>query len=41
MFLPTAYDLKLIIDKGVVDVLKPSWIIASIELGEKASLRKK
>ena len=39
--LPTAYDLKLVIDKGVVDVLKPSWITASIELGETLPLRKK
>ena len=41
VYLPAAYDLKLVIDKGVVDVLKPSWITASIELGEKAPLRKK
>jgi len=37
----TPYDLKLVMDKGVVDVLKPSWITASIELGEKVPLRKK
>lgn len=28
-----AYDLKLVIDKDLVDVLKPRWIINSIEAG--------
>jgi len=37
----TAYDLKLVIDKGTVDVLKPSWIIHSIEQGEKVPMKKK
>jgi len=36
-----AYDLKLVIDKGIVDVLKPSWITDSIEGGEKAPMQKK
>jgi len=35
------YDLKLIIDKGKVDVIKPSWIEDSIEEGERVPLRKK
>jgi DNA ligase-4 len=36
-----AYDLKLIIDKGKADVIKPSWILDSIEEGEQVPLRKK
>ncbi|KAJ3515533.1 hypothetical protein NLJ89_g1703 [Agrocybe chaxingu] len=37
----TPYDLKLVIDKGKVDVLKPSWVMDSIERGEKVPMRKK
>ncbi|CAA7265112.1 unnamed protein product [Cyclocybe aegerita] len=37
----TPYDLKLVIDKGKVEVLKPSWIMDSIEQGEKVPMRKK
>ncbi len=29
----TAYSLKLVIDKGLVDVLKPRWITDSLEAG--------
>ncbi len=36
-----AYDLKLVIDKGTVDVLKPSWIIDSVEQGEKVPMKKR
>ena len=36
-----AYDLKLIIDKDKVDVIKPSWILDSIEKGEGVPLGKK
>lgn len=36
-----AYDLKLLIDKGIYDVLKPAWIIDSIELGHTAPFQKK
>ena len=28
-----AYNLKLVIDKGLVDVLKPRWITDSVEAG--------
>jgi len=35
------YDLKLIIDKGKADVIKPSWIVDSIEEGEQVPLQKK
>ncbi|KIM44920.1 hypothetical protein M413DRAFT_442894 [Hebeloma cylindrosporum] len=37
----TPYDLKLIIDKGKVDVIKPSWILDSIEKGEGVPMAKK
>jgi len=40
-FIFAAYDLKLIIDKGKVDVIKPSWILDSIEKGEGVLLGKK
>ncbi|KIK09022.1 hypothetical protein K443DRAFT_672060 [Laccaria amethystina LaAM-08-1] len=35
------YDLKLLIDKNVYDVIKPNWITDSVALGEPAPLRKK
>ncbi|KAF8909386.1 DNA ligase 4 [Gymnopilus junonius] len=35
------YDLKLIIDKGKIDVIKPSWIEDTVEHGEKRPLQKK
>ncbi|KAF5316619.1 hypothetical protein D9619_006679 [Psilocybe cf. subviscida] len=37
----TPYDLKLIIDKDQLDVIKPSWITDSIEAGEAVPLCKK
>jgi len=37
----TAYDLKLIIDKGKHDVVKPSWIEDSISLGRPAPVYKR
>lgn len=36
-----AYDLKLIIEKGLNDVIKPSWITDSIALGERAPFHHK
>ncbi|KAF8074989.1 DNA ligase IV [Lyophyllum atratum] len=30
------YDLKLLIDKGIYDVIKPEWVTESIELGHLA-----
>lgn len=36
-----AYNLKLLIDKGIYDVLKPAWVIDSIELGHTAPFQKK
>ena len=29
----TVYNLKLVIDKGLMDVLKPRWITDSVEAG--------
>ncbi|RXW22137.1 hypothetical protein EST38_g3713 [Candolleomyces aberdarensis] len=37
----TPYDLKLSIDKGIHDVIKPAWITDSVKLGQKVPLRKK
>ncbi|KAF8159664.1 DNA ligase IV [Crassisporium funariophilum] len=37
----TPYDLKLVINKDIVDVLKPAWITESVERGERVPLRKK
>ncbi|KXN86594.1 DNA ligase 4 [Leucoagaricus sp. SymC.cos] len=37
----TPYDLKLVIDKNVNDVIKPSWIKDSIALGEPAAFNHK
>ncbi|KAF9525150.1 DNA ligase 4 [Crepidotus variabilis] len=37
----TPYDLKLVIDKDVIDVLKPSWIINSADRGEKLEMTSK
>lgn len=37
----SAYDLKLVMDKDQLDVIKPSWITDSIEAGEAVPLRKK
>ncbi|KAF8963440.1 DNA ligase 4 [Flammula alnicola] len=37
----TPYDLKLLIDKGAVDIIKPNWIVDSIEEGERLPMRKK
>ena len=36
----TAYDLKLIIDKGTVDVLKPEWVQDSIAREELVPFQK-
>jgi hypothetical protein len=36
-----AYDLKLLIDKGIYDVLKPNWVTDSIALGQHVPFRKK
>jgi DNA ligase-4 len=36
-----AYDLKLIIEKDQLDVIKPSWITDSIDAEEAVPLRKK
>ena len=36
-----AYDLKLMIDKGKYDVVRPSWVEDSITLGRCAPFRKK
>jgi hypothetical protein len=36
-----AYDLKLLLDKGIYDVLKPRWITDSITLGHPAPFKKK
>jgi hypothetical protein len=33
--------LKLVIDKGVNDVIKPAWITDSIRAGKKVPLGKK
>ncbi|TEB36658.1 DNA ligase 4 [Coprinellus micaceus] len=37
----TPYDLKLVIDKGRIDVLKPEWVQDSIARGELAPFQKK
>ncbi|KDR80522.1 hypothetical protein GALMADRAFT_240825 [Galerina marginata CBS 339.88] len=37
----TPYDLKLVINKGTIDVIKPSWITDSIEHGRKLPMRQK
>ncbi|RDB23717.1 DNA ligase 4 [Hypsizygus marmoreus] len=37
----TPYDLKLLIDKGIYDIIKPEWITESITLGKLAPFRKK
>ncbi|KAJ2930609.1 hypothetical protein H1R20_g6480, partial [Candolleomyces eurysporus] len=37
----TPYDLKLIIDMGVHDVIKPAWITDSLKAGRKMPLEKK
>ncbi len=36
-----AYDLKLSIDKGIHDVVKPEWITDSVALGRQAPLSKR
>lgn len=36
-----AYDLKLLIEKGIYDVLRPNWVTDSIALGHPAPFRKK
>ena len=36
-----AYDLKLLIDKGIHDIVKPGWVKESVGLGELVPLRKK
>lgn len=36
-----AYDLKMVIDKGIVDVIRPRWIFDSIEEGELVPMSKK
>ncbi|PPQ96588.1 hypothetical protein CVT26_006325 [Gymnopilus dilepis] len=37
----TPYDLRLIIEKGKIDVIRPNWIEDSVERGEKVPLTKK
>ncbi|TFK40007.1 DNA ligase IV [Crucibulum laeve] len=37
----TPYDLKLLVDKNIYDVIKPSWVIDSVEAGELAPFRKR
>ncbi|KAJ3527652.1 hypothetical protein NMY22_g9703 [Coprinellus aureogranulatus] len=37
----TPYDLKLVIDKGRLDVLKPEWVEDSVARGELAPFHKK
>ncbi|KAG5647455.1 hypothetical protein DXG03_009386 [Asterophora parasitica] len=37
----TPYDLKLLIDKGIYNVLKPDWVKESVALGAQAPLSKK
>jgi len=36
-----AYDIKLLIDKGNVDIIRPQWIRDSIARGELVPLKKK
>ncbi|TFK29738.1 DNA ligase 4 [Coprinopsis marcescibilis] len=35
----TPYDLKLVIDKGIFDVIRPQWIVDSLSLGHPAPFR--
>ncbi|KAF6761657.1 DNA ligase 4 [Ephemerocybe angulata] len=37
----TPYDLKLVIDRGLHDVIKPAWITDSIKKGEPVPFRKR
>lgn len=37
----SAYDLKLVVQKNINDVIKPSWIKDSITLGEIAPFHHK
>ncbi|KAF9563995.1 ATP-dependent DNA ligase [Agrocybe pediades] len=37
----TPYDLKLVINKGTIDVLKPAWITDSIARGTRLPMKKK
>lgn len=36
-----AYDIKLLIDKGNVDIIRPQWIVNCIARGELVPLKKK
>lgn len=37
----TAYDIKLIMDKGALDIIRPQWIKDSVAKGVLMPLRKK
>lgn len=37
----TAYDIRMIMDKGAIDIIKPIWITDSIAKGELVPMRKK
>lgn len=36
-----AYDIKLIMDKDVCDIIRPQWILDSIAKGKPMSITKK
>ena len=36
-----AYDIKLIMNKDVCDIIRPQWILDSVAKGEKVPLTKK
>lgn len=36
-----AYDIKLIMDKDVCDIIRPQWILDSIAKGETVPLTKR
>ena len=40
-FLNPAYDIKMIMNKGQYDIIKPAWITDSIAKGELVPMRKK
>ncbi|KIJ65132.1 hypothetical protein HYDPIDRAFT_89015 [Hydnomerulius pinastri MD-312] len=37
----TPYDIKLLVNKGTVDIVRPKWILDCIAKGEKLPLRKR
>ncbi|KAG1735545.1 ATP dependent DNA ligase domain-containing protein [Suillus lakei] len=37
----TPYDIKLLIDKDIVDIIRPQWVTDCIHLGELVPLKKK